>query len=163
MYNMKIEDSFIQIRDKLQREGVKLWLPPYYNSSTGLNEEALTVSIWTAIFPLNNRLFQRLAEDYSVSLKLEHKLCYDTLQKLLHNALEKLTQINRFKESGLATIKIKVLQQNINTKLITKEVSLNILGSDLKAIVYEEIRVPLERLVVQAYMYVEGSIFHQSF
>lgn len=41
---MKIDDVFIQIRDKLQKEGVKLWLQPYYDESNGCCEKELKVS-----------------------------------------------------------------------------------------------------------------------
>lgn len=41
--SLKIEDVFIQIKSKLQIDGVKLWLPPYYEETTGVNEEELMV------------------------------------------------------------------------------------------------------------------------
>lgn len=88
-----------------------------------------------------------MAAAYSASLKLEYELCYSTLLKLQSNALEKLNQINRFKQNGLATVKIKILQQTVNTKIITKEVSLAALGADLKTLVHDEANIPFERLV----------------
>lgn len=42
-YNMKTEDTFIQVRDKLQKEGIKLWLAPYYCTNVGSAENELHV------------------------------------------------------------------------------------------------------------------------
>lgn len=41
--NLKIEDVFIQIRGKLQLDGVKLWLLPYYDESVGVCDEEIMV------------------------------------------------------------------------------------------------------------------------
>lgn len=41
--NLKVEDVFIQIRDKLNKDSVKLWLPPYYTKVTGICVEELKV------------------------------------------------------------------------------------------------------------------------
>ncbi|GJQ65640.1 hypothetical protein Trydic_g7730 [Trypoxylus dichotomus] len=127
---METEDIFIQIRDKLHKDNIKLWLPPYYDSSVGSEVEEI----------------KQLAISYSTSLNLCYELCYSTLETLQSNALEKLSQIKRFKENGLATVKIKILQQNTNSKVVTKEVSLNMLGCDLKALVCEEINISTERV-----------------
>ncbi|KRT81584.1 Ubiquitin [Oryctes borbonicus] len=128
--NIETEDIFIQIRDKLHKDTIKLWLPPYYNSVTGPEVEEI----------------KQLAMNYSTSLNLSYELCYNTLQTLQSNAFEKLNQINRFKESGLATIKIKILQQSINSKIVTKEVYLSISGSELKALLCDDIKTPQERV-----------------
>lgn len=37
------EDVVIQVKDKLQRDGVKLWLPPYHVENNGSSEDALKV------------------------------------------------------------------------------------------------------------------------
>lgn len=42
-HNLQIEDVFIQVKDKLQKEGVKLWLPPYYSESKGPSDDNIKV------------------------------------------------------------------------------------------------------------------------
>lgn len=47
------EDCTIQIRDKLRKEGVKLWLPPYLKNSNESSEDDIMVNIQNmAIFIL---------------------------------------------------------------------------------------------------------------
>lgn len=43
--HLKIEDVFLQIRSVLQADGVKLWLPPYYDEVIGPCEKELKVNI----------------------------------------------------------------------------------------------------------------------
>ncbi|XP_022906282.2 NEDD8 ultimate buster 1-like [Onthophagus taurus] len=127
--SLKIEDVFIQIRDKLQKESVKLWLLPYYDSQKGPSEDDL----------------QRLAADYARTLQLPQQSCFAALLELQSNALEKLKQRNRFKESGLATLKIKVLKQSGTPKVIVKEVPLTMIGEEFKKSIIDEIGVPLDQ------------------
>lgn len=39
------DDFLIQIRDKLRKDGVKLWLKPYYNEENGSSDEHIKVSL----------------------------------------------------------------------------------------------------------------------
>lgn len=41
--SLQIEDVHIQIKDKLQKDGVKLWLPPYYVENVGSSKDDLKV------------------------------------------------------------------------------------------------------------------------
>lgn len=43
------EDLLIQIRDKLRKDGIKLWLSPYYTEIGGVSEVELSVSIFTIL------------------------------------------------------------------------------------------------------------------
>lgn len=40
---LRSEDVFIQIRDKLQKDGIKLWLPPYFEEKTGASNKDIEV------------------------------------------------------------------------------------------------------------------------
>lgn len=42
--SLQIEDVCMQVKDKLQKEGVKLWLPPYYVENKGRSEDVMQVS-----------------------------------------------------------------------------------------------------------------------
>ncbi|XP_018565232.1 NEDD8 ultimate buster 1 isoform X1 [Anoplophora glabripennis] len=128
--HLQKEDCLIQIRDKLRRDGVKLWLPPYVNSSNNSSKDDI----------------QHLAEDYSSTLKIPLDLCLETLLDLQRNALENLKQKNRFQESGLATIKIKILLPDSPPKIITKELLLSMQTSDLKSIINQEVNFCADRL-----------------
>ena len=41
--SLKSEDILMQLRDKLTKDGVKLWLEPYYKELTGSSHEHLKV------------------------------------------------------------------------------------------------------------------------
>ncbi|KAF2899522.1 hypothetical protein ILUMI_06657 [Ignelater luminosus] len=138
---LQIDNVFIQVRDKLQKDGVKLWQEPYYlNTGASISD------------------LQRLAEDYSIALNLPCDSCYAAISELQTHALEKLKQRDRFKESGIATLKIKILNQNASPKLISKEILLSSLGSDLKNIVSEHVEVPLDKLKLIA----GGKVLHDT-
>lgn len=128
--NLKIEDVFMQIRDKLNKDGIKLWLEPYYSEKSGSSESDL----------------KRLAEEYATILNLPFDQCRAALSELQSNALEKLKQRDRFKESGLASFKIKVVIPKASPKIIAKEILLSALGLDLKDQIAGSINVSSERL-----------------
>lgn len=44
MNSLEKENYLIQIRDKLRKDEVKLWLPPYMNDSTKPAEELVKVN-----------------------------------------------------------------------------------------------------------------------
>lgn len=127
---LQIEDVFIQVRDKLQKDGVKLWLPPYYNEATGASESDLQV----------------LAHEFSDQLNIPQNSCYAAISELQTSALEKLKQRNQFKESGLATLKVKFLSTHAPPKLITIEVMLSYNGLHLKQLISERVNVAADQL-----------------
>lgn len=43
--SLSIENVLIQVRAKLQENGIKLWLSPYYSDEIGPNEAELEVSV----------------------------------------------------------------------------------------------------------------------
>lgn len=91
-------------------------------------------------------------------MKIPFDLCLETLLDLQRNALENLKQKNRFQESGLATIKIKILVPNSPPKIITKELLLSMQTSDLKNIINQEVNFCADRyyLLIEAF----SSIFN---
>lgn len=78
-------------------------------------------------------------------MNIPFESCFTAISELQTNALEKLKQRDRFKESGLATFKIKIINQKTTPKIITKEVKLSAFGNDLKEIIAGTINVPIDR------------------
>lgn len=55
MNSLEKENYLIQIRDKLRKDGVKLWLPPYMIDSANMSEDCVKVSCKKLVF--NNSFF----------------------------------------------------------------------------------------------------------
>lgn len=144
---MEKEDFLIQIRDKLRKDGIKLWLPPYYSQTTGISELEIIVRSFIP-FVCNIRsmqLFQNLSKTVSEALNISQATCLEIVKELQTNSVENLKQKTRFEESGLATLKIKVVNQGKAPKILTKEVMLTLRGSDLKDVICQDISVPSEK------------------
>lgn len=105
---------------------------------------------------------QRLSVDYSDRLEITVEECYAALSELQRNALEKLKQREHFKESGLATIKLKVLN-GLNSKLLTKEVSLGLPASRLKETIAKDVHISIEKLVAILYNALHKLVLHYTF
>lgn len=77
-------------------------------------------------------------------MAIPFEICLETLKELQTSSLENLQQRNKFKESGLATIKIKVLHLNNPPKNVTKELCLTMNTIDLKTALLEELHLSSE-------------------
>lgn len=93
-------------------------------------------------------IVQKLSVDYSQVLNLPYQYCNAAISELQTNALEKLKQRDRFKESGLATVKIKVLKESQSCRLLTKEIPLSSSTAEFKNIIAVDIDTPPERFVM---------------
>lgn len=89
---------------------------------------------------------QRLSQEYSGRLKIPLEECYAALSELQGNALEKLRQREHFKESGVAAVKVKLLNR-ANSQLLTKEISLASPALRLKEIIARDVNISKEKLV----------------
>ena len=109
------EATLTKIRTVLNNHKVKLWEAPYFDvekkapNEAGLHELAVT-----------------LAAD--VNLPRPH--LFQGLQMLQQHALEKLAARDRFKETGIANLKIRCAK-GLRCKAKTVDISLLSLGSDL--------------------------------
>lgn len=74
-------------------------------------------------------------------MAIPFEICLETLKELQASSLENLQQRNKFKESGLATIKIKLLNLNSPPKIISKELCLSMRTSDLKIVLLQELHL----------------------
>lgn len=73
--------------------------------------------------------------------------CYTALLALQTNALETLRQRDHFKQSGLATVKLRVLNHTGPPKTVRKELLLSSLGSDFKDLVSKDFGLPPQKYV----------------
>jgi hypothetical protein len=124
------EDVLMQIRDKLRKNNVKLWLQPYYSELKGPSHTDL----------------QTLAQDYSKDVNASVDNCYDALLELQQNSLENLKQNSHYKESGVATLKIKILHPSSPPRILTKELLLSLRGNDIKELISKEITINPDKL-----------------
>lgn len=86
-----------------------------------------------------------MAKNYSESLSIPYELCYTVLIDLQKNALEKLKERDLFKETGIATLKIRISQENSGVKVLKIEQRLSSLGVDLKNEVTLRTDIPSNR------------------
>ncbi|EFA02056.1 NEDD8 ultimate buster 1 [Tribolium castaneum] len=128
--HLQKEDILLQIRDNLRKNNVKLWLDPYFSETSG---------------PSVNTL-KNLAQNYSQDINASVDNCYEALLELQKNSLENLKQNNHYKESGEATLKIKILHPNSPPRMLTKELLLSLRGSDVKEIIAKEINMSRDKL-----------------
>lgn len=79
---------------------------------------------------------QRLAEEYSVDLGIDASRCKYVITELQDNALRKLAARREFSETGLATFKVRrVDNRNGTTSILDIKCDLNELGSKLQQVI----------------------------
>ncbi|XP_037050774.1 NEDD8 ultimate buster 1-like [Bradysia coprophila] len=134
--DLKIENILMQVRSKLQEDGVKLWLSPYYEESIGPIDE----------------MIEKLATDYCQVLNVPLNYCQAAISELQCNALDKLRARAEFAETGLATIKVRAPNQVGGTRLITINVKLSETGRTLQELVGKELELecPLRVKLISA-------------
>lgn len=87
---------------------------------------------------------QKLSQQYSENLAIPFEICLEILQELQASSLENLQQRNKFKESGLATIRIHLLHLNNPPRNVSKELCLSMNTIDLKNVLLEELHLSSE-------------------
>ncbi|ALC48542.1 CG15445 [Drosophila busckii] len=112
-----IDNIFHQVRARLQAQGVKLWEEPYYSEGMGSIEASI----------------ERLADEYAAQLGLDVSHCKCVLTELQDNALRKLAARREFSETGLATFKVRRIDNRKGTtSILDVKCDLNELGSKLQ-------------------------------
>lgn len=127
---LKTEGIRIQIREKLNEEHVKLWLPPYYSEDGVTCEEEI----------------QTLVRNYSSSLGIAADSCLAALLELQQHALERLRERDHFRETGLATIKVRVPDKNPSRRIISVETKLTATVQEMQQAVASQIGVECDRI-----------------
>jgi len=123
-----------KLREQLNTDKIKLWLPPYTteNRERGENPE-------------------ELIKKYSSLLKFPPQVIATALEDLRLNSLAMLEEKRQFQTDGIATLRVKLSgaqsEQNLN-KSIPIECNLNVNGQDLKHLIAAKFDVQTELLKV---------------
>lgn len=128
--DLKIEGILIQIKDKLNQERVKLWLPPYYTEECGSCEEEL----------------QKLTKSYSSSLRIDPDSCIAALRELQEHALDRLRERDHFRETGLASLKVRVPDENGSRRIISLQIKLTATVEEFQQNLADQIGIEQERI-----------------
>ncbi|XP_039295333.1 NEDD8 ultimate buster 1 isoform X2 [Nilaparvata lugens] len=126
----------LRFREKLKNDSIKLWLPPYYSvENKGQSEE-------------EKRAFQELVEKFAVALNLDISVCHDILCQFQQNALKHLQERSEYKETGVATIRVKVsgAQNDVCQKTINVSTKLDVPVSDVQKMIADKLGLSAERL-----------------
>ncbi|XP_076350640.1 NEDD8 ultimate buster 1-like isoform X3 [Tachypleus tridentatus] len=84
-----------KIREKLNKEKIKLWLPPYTTKDSTFGN-----------YP------EGLVNNLSQECGIPPELVSSVLERLRSHALDKLAARNKFQQTGLATLRVKVIGEN---------------------------------------------------
>lgn len=130
---MATEDYRLSIiREKLLRDNIKLWLQPYTNEDGSLG-----------IYP------EELIERYCTELNSSKDDMIYLLEHLRKHSIENLAARTKFRETGLASLRIKLANgknKNIQSQNFIIEISLHHNGHQLKEIISNRISVNLTHL-----------------
>ncbi|XP_017109096.2 NEDD8 ultimate buster 1 [Drosophila bipectinata] len=123
----QIDNIFIQVRARLRSEGIKLWEEPYYSEDLGSIEAAM----------------ENLAAKYSDYFGIASDHCKCVLTELQDNALRKLAARQEFSVTGMATFKVRRIDnRGGTTTMLDIKCDLNSLGSDLQAAIADKLKLP---------------------
>ena len=112
------EATLTKIRNFLNSQKVKLWEPPYYDSEKKrLCEESV----------------HELAVTVTQEVQLPRAHVFQGLQMLQQHALEKLAARDKFKESGIANLKLR-FSKNLKSRQKTCDIDLTSPGSELSKV-----------------------------
>lgn len=85
-------------------------------------------------------------------MKIDKNICITALQELQKHALDKLHDKEKYQETGIAIIKVKlsgnvvsVPDSSTSSRILSINISLSSTTSDLQSAVSEQINVPPER------------------
>ncbi|XP_055305346.1 NEDD8 ultimate buster 1 [Sitodiplosis mosellana] len=112
---LSIDNCLIQVRSRLQEEGIKLWLEPYHVEGIGSNDTEL----------------ESLASRLASTVNIPYNYCLSAINELQANAIDKLKARDLFNETGVATIKVRVPDKNTGGRLITVQLKLDLMVEDL--------------------------------
>ncbi|XP_046393499.1 NEDD8 ultimate buster 1-like isoform X2 [Ischnura elegans] len=122
----KREDVLMKVRNKLNIDGIKLWIQPYFIEGSGRCDEQL----------------EGLAVNLSKELKLDSSSIIPVLQDLQANALEKIAAREKFQKTGVATLKVRVSANHREAAFVqTVEIPLSENGLALKVALAEKLNI----------------------
>lgn len=121
-----------QVRELLNKEKIKLWLPPYTNEDGSRGESP-----------------KELITRYSQDLQITQEAVSGIIETLRVHALHKLAEREKYKKSGLALLKIKMTGQATSAgkmQQISLEMSLDVEGKELRDMISHQVSLPPEQL-----------------
>lgn len=86
-----------------------------------------------------------MAANYSASLNINQDSCLYAIKELQESALQKLKERDHFKTTGLATIKVRISNEERGMRILNFEIRLNATGLDLKNDIATRIDVNSDR------------------
>ncbi|KAL3854064.1 hypothetical protein ACJMK2_013345 [Sinanodonta woodiana] len=128
------------VREKLNQDKIKLWLPPYTTNDGQKGE-----------------MPQELVEKYSKELQLSQELLQEILEQLRIHALQKLAERDKFQKSGLASLKVRISgkadgtndkaarSSNGSSQTLSIEISLSATGWELRQKVAHDVGIPVDQ------------------
>lgn len=145
---MATEDHRLSsLREKLVKDGIKLWLPPYTKEDGSLGT------------------YDDLIEKYHIEFGYSKNDLIQLLEDLRKHAVENLAARTKYRESGLARLRIKVAfarqqqqNSNVNQKNVLIEIALSSTGRELKEKIAEHIGVNVNHLK----LITAGCVIHES-
>jgi len=90
-------------------------------------------------------LLQTLMKNYSSSLGIAADSCLAALQELQQHALDRLRERDHFRETGLATIRVRVPDKNHSRRILSLETKLSATVQEVQQAVASQIGVECDR------------------
>ncbi|KAI5733791.1 hypothetical protein M8J76_015957 [Diaphorina citri] len=123
-----LDPILIQVREKLNKDSIKLWLSPYLSSDATPDTTAL----------------QELSVSIGQTLNLDHTKVLPILLDLQQRALTKLKQKETFLATGIANLKIRISGKT--SQVLNEKISLTSPTEELQALVAEKLDVVPSRI-----------------
>uniref|UniRef100_A0A8D8TZF2 NEDD8 ultimate buster 1 n=2 Tax=Cacopsylla melanoneura TaxID=428564 RepID=A0A8D8TZF2_9HEMI len=128
MSDETLDPNIIQVREKLNKDSIKLWLPPY-SSDNGTQ---------------GNQALQDLSVNISQSLNLEPDKVLPILLYLQDRAVSKLKDQDNFLATGIADLRIKISGKS--SPLVNIKISLTSSMAELQKLVAEKLELDPYRI-----------------
>ncbi|XP_047538914.1 NEDD8 ultimate buster 1 [Vanessa atalanta] len=129
MDSLEHEDLLIKLRAKLNEEKIKLWESPYISDSDEISEA-----------------LKELANKYSTVLNVDNDSVLQGLHELQIHSVERSKANEEFKETGCATLRVKVTRGGQKPETIKILKKLNIQGDELINSIAELLKVDKNRI-----------------
>ncbi|KAI5739290.1 hypothetical protein M8J77_017364 [Diaphorina citri] len=123
-----LDPILIQVREKLNKDSIKLWLSPYLSSDATPDTTAL----------------RELSVSIGQTLNLDHTKVFPILLDLQQRALTKLKQKETFLATGIAELKIRISGKT--SQVLNEKISLTSPTEELQALVAEKLDVVPSRI-----------------
>ncbi|KAI8440728.1 hypothetical protein MSG28_009068 [Choristoneura fumiferana] len=122
--NLQHEDLLIRLRAKLNEERIKLWESPFILPDHSISES-----------------LKELSKKFAMELSIPDTLVLAVLHELQLHSIDRSKANSEFKETGLATFRIKATVPGEKPKVLNVKNTLEAVGGDLISSVANELGV----------------------